>query len=98
MDVGPPRAARLEGVFFRDFVAELDRGAAVEARVGLLVVLGGPVGVGGWVFGVAGELGLGGGGLCGGEGGGEGAEAAEGRVYVGEGHCGEEVGLYVSCG
>lgn len=61
MDVGPPRTARLEGVLLGDLVAELDRGAAVEARVGLLVVQGGAVGVGGWASGVAGGVGLGGG-------------------------------------
>lgn len=70
MDVEPPCTARLEGVPFRDFVAELDGRAAVEARVGLLVVQGGAVGVGGRSFGVARDLGLGGG-LCGGECGGE---------------------------
>ncbi len=52
MDIGPPGAAGLEGVFLRDFVAEVDGGAAVEARVGLLVVEGGAVGVGGWAAGV----------------------------------------------
>lgn len=71
-------------------VAELDLGAAVESGVGLLVVLGGAVGVGGWAFGVAGHLV----GLCGGfgsaEGGGEGAEAAEGWGF-GESHCGGQI-------
>ena len=71
MDVGPPRPAGLEGVLFRDLVAELQRRAAVEARVGLLVVQGGAVGVGGWGLGVAGGVGLSGGRLCGMEGGGE---------------------------
>lgn len=58
MNVGPPHTARLESVLFRNFVAELNVGAAVEARVGLLVVQGGAVGVGGWAFGVARGLGL----------------------------------------
>ena len=70
MDVGPPHPARLEGVLFRDLVAELERRAAVEARVGLLVVQGGAVGVGGGALGVAGGGGLSGG-VCGAEGGGE---------------------------
>lgn len=65
----------------------MDFRAAVEARVGLLVVQGGAVGVGGWAFGVAGGRGLGGG-LGDVEGGGEGAEAAE-RWRFGEGHGGE---------
>lgn len=71
-------------------VPELDRSAAVEAAVGLLVVRGGAVGVGGWAFGVAGELG---GSVRSVEGGGEGAEAAEGWGF-GEGHCGEEGWLW----
>lgn len=91
MDVGPPDAARLEGVFFGDFVAEVDGGAAVEARVGLLVDEGGAVGVGGWGFGVEGGAGVGAwfGGWEGGGEGAEAAEAAEGWGWFGEGHCDE---------
>lgn len=87
MDVGPPRAPRLERVLLGDFVAELDRRAAVEPGVGLLVVQRGAVRVGGWAFGVAGGRGLGGGEWRA-EGCGEGAQAAE-RWGFGEGHCGE---------
>ena len=77
VDVRPPCAPRFQRVLLRYFVAELDRGAAVEARVRLLVVLGWAVGVGGRAFGVAGcRVELGGGGW-GAEGGGEGADAAE---------------------
>lgn len=85
------------GVLGRDQVAELDGCAAVEARVGLLVVEGWAVGVRGWAF-VVGRRGAVGGGRGGGGaaagflvvvvgGGGEGAEeGAEVRGF-GEGHC-----------
>ena len=76
-----------------DQVAELDGCAAVEARVGLLVVQGWAVGVGGWAL-VGEAVGEGGGGGGGGGGflvvvgGGEGAE--EGAEVEGfwEGHFG----------
>ena len=92
VDVGLPRPPRFDGVLFGHFVVVLDRGAAVEARVRLLVVEGGAVGVGGRALGVAGcELGLSGG-FEGTKGGGEGTEAAEGWGFV-EDHCGEVVWL-----
>lgn len=80
-------------VLGRDEVAELDRCAPVEARVGLLVVLGPAIGVRGWVFEVARwGVGLGGGGGGGGRvsdagGGGEGAEEGAEVGGFGEGHC-----------
>lgn len=75
-------------VLGRDEVAELDRCAPVEARVGLLVVLGPAIGVGGWVFEVARRgVGLGGGGVSDAGGGGEGAEEGAEVGGVGEGHC-----------
>lgn len=46
MDVGAPGAAGFDFVLGADAVAELDGGGAVEAGVGLFVVLGGAVGVG----------------------------------------------------
>jgi len=45
VDVGTPYPARFDFVLFRDFVACLDARAAVEAAVGLFIVVGGPVGI-----------------------------------------------------
>ena len=77
-------------MLLRDFVAGLDPRAAVETRVGLLVVLGGAVGVGGRALCVAGVQGLSGR-LGRVEGCGERPQAAQEWRY-GEGHDGE-VGL-----
>ena len=54
MNVGMPRATVFYFVFRRYHVAELDGAGAVEAAVGLLVVLCEAVGVGGHGVAVAG--------------------------------------------